>query len=106
MVIADAENSVKADRVWNHLNLNDCAPTENKYHVESDINGCALTFHASEACTADAVSKAIRSGSDPAMNVACYFTEKEGVDPGEAAAAGIDSALEAILEGIGAFGGE
>lgn len=91
--------------MWNHLNLNDCAPTENKYHVESDINGGALAFHASEACTADAVSKAIRSGSDPAMNVACEFTDKDGVDPGEAAASGVDDALTGILEALGAFGG-
>lgn len=104
--MADAENSIKADRVWNHLNLNDCAPTENKYYAQSSINGCALTFHASEACTADAVSKAIRSGSDPGVNVACAFTEKDGVDPGEAAASGVDDALGAILETIGAFGGD
>lgn len=104
MVVANAGNSIKADRVWNHLNLNGCAPTERKYYAESKINGCALTFHTSEACNANAVSKAIRSGSEPGINVACAFTGKGGVGPGEAAASGIDGALEGILEGIGAFG--
>lgn len=103
MVVTDAENSIKADRVWNHLNLNGCAPTENKYHVQSDINGCSLTFHTSEACTSQRVSDALRSGSDPAINIACEFTEKDGADPGEAAAAAADGALEAVLEAIGAF---
>lgn len=97
----DAGNSIKADRVWNHLNLNGCAPTENKYHVESSINGCALTFHTSEACTAARVSHALRSGSDPAINIACAFTGKDGVDGGEAAATAADGALEGILEALG-----
>lgn len=103
-MVANAGNTIKADRVWNHLNLNDCAPTENKYYAQSSINGCALTFHASEACTAEAVSKAIRSGSDPGVNVACAFTDKDGVDPTEAAVEGIDAALEGVFEVIGAFG--
>lgn len=96
----NAGNSIKADRVWNHLNLNGCAPTENKYHVEKGINGCALTFHTSEACTAARVSHALRSGSDPGINIACAFTNKGGVDPGEAAATAGDAAFEAVLEGL------
>ncbi|CAJ2504036.1 Uu.00g114300.m01.CDS01 [Anthostomella pinea] len=105
VVVKDAGNQIKADRVWNHLNLNGCAPTENKYHVESDINGCALTFHTSEACTAARVSHALRSGSEPGINIACAFTGKEGPDPGEGAASAGDGVLEGILHGIGAFGG-
>ena len=101
MVVQNAQNSIKADRVWNHLNLNGCAPTENKYHVESSINGCALTFHTSEACTAARVSDALRSGSDPGINIACQFTGKgSSVDPGEAAATAVDAAIEGILEGL------
>ena len=100
MVVQNAENSIKADRVWNHLNLNGCAPTENKYHVESSINGASLTFHTSEACTAARVSDALRSGSDPGQNIACAFTGKDGVDAGEAAATAGDAAFEAVLEGL------
>ena len=101
MVVQNAANSIKADRVWNHLNLNGCAPTENKYHVESSINGCALTFHTSEACTAARVSDALRSGSDPAMNIACQFTGKGNqVDPVEAAASAVDATIEGILVGL------
>ncbi|CAJ2513084.1 Uu.00g012030.m01.CDS01 [Anthostomella pinea] len=101
VTVQDAGNSIKADRVWNHLNLNGCAPTENKYHVESAINGCALTFHTSEACTAARVSDALRSGSDPAINIACSFTGKDGPGAGEAVASAIDGTLEGILEGLG-----
>lgn len=103
MVVPDS--GVKADRMWNHLNLNGCAPTENKYYSEPGINGIALTFHTSEACTAARVSDAYRSSSDPPYNVACQFTDKDGVDPGEAAASAGDDALDGILEAIGAFGG-
>jgi len=105
VVASNVGNDIKADRVWNHLNLNGCAPTENKYYAKSNINGAVLTFHTSEACTAARVSHALRSGSDPGVNIACAFTGKDGVDPGEAAATGGDAVLEGILEGLGAFGG-
>ncbi|KAK6068553.1 hypothetical protein SCUP234_11097 [Seiridium cupressi] len=107
VVVTDAENSIKANRVWNHLNLNGCAPTENKYHVQSDINGAALTFHTSEACTAQRVSHAIRSGSDPAENIACQFTDKDGADAGTAASSALGSVSNGviweILQGLNAF---
>jgi hypothetical protein len=86
------------------LNLNGCAPTENKYYAESSINGSSLTFHTSEACTADRVSNAIRSGSDPGVNIACEFTGKDGADPAlignKVAGSVADSAVTAILEGL------
>ncbi|MCJ1293154.1 hypothetical protein MMC34_004707 [Xylographa carneopallida] len=101
VTVPNAGNSIKADRVWNHLNLNGCAPTENKYHVESSIKGCALSFHTSEACTAARVSHALRSGSDPGINIACQFTGKGyTVDPGEAAATAVDATIGGILEGL------
>lgn len=101
MVVPDS--GVKADRMWNHLNLNDCAPTENKYYNTPKNGGIALTFHASEACTAKAVSEAYRSSSDPPKNVGCTFTGKDGVDGGEAGATAIDGAFNALLEGLGAL---
>lgn len=105
MTAANVGNDIKADRVWNHLNLNGCAPTENKYYAESSINGSALTFHTSEACTAARVSDAIRSGSEPGVNIACEFTPaNDGVNPGEAAAAGVSDAIQAIFDAIGVFG--
>lgn len=96
MTAPNVGNSIKADRVWNHLNLNGCAPTENKYYAESSINGSILTFHTSEACTAARVSHAIRSGSSPGVNIACqYFGKKDGIDTN-----GIAGAVTGTLEGI------
>lgn len=98
MVAPGVGNDIKADRVWNHLNLNACAPTENKYYANDTIDGCALTFHTSEACTAQRVSDAIRSGSDPGVNIACQFTDKDGATPSQEAAAAGNGAAAAILE--------
>jgi hypothetical protein len=102
VTVPNAENSIKADRVWNHLNLNGCAPTENKYYAQSQINGCSLTFHTSSACTAARVSHALRSGSDPGINIACEYTgpPPEDWDPVEAAIEGLDGVVEGILSGF------
>lgn len=94
--------ALKADRMWNHLNLNDCAPTENKYYSEPNIKGSAITFHASEACTAEAVSHAYRSSTSPPINIACAFTGKNSdIDPGEVAGSGLDAAIEGITAALG-----
>lgn len=98
MIAPNVGNQIKADRVWNHLNLNGCAPTENKYYAQSNINGSSLTFHTSEACTAGRVSDAIRSGSEPGVNIACEFVEKDGADPGESGATVLAAIIQAILE--------
>jgi hypothetical protein len=94
-------SGVKADRMWNHLNLNGCAPTANKYYGTPKNKGIALTFHTSEACTAARVSHAYRSSSDPPYNLGCTFTGKAGVNGGEGGAAAIDGAFNALLEGLG-----
>ncbi|KAI1879194.1 hypothetical protein JX265_002148 [Neoarthrinium moseri] len=93
-------SGVKANRMWNHLNLNGCAPTEHKYYNTPKNHGVALTFHTSEACTAARVSHAYRSSSDPPYNLGCTFNGKESPNGGEAGAAAIDAAFEAVIEGI------
>lgn len=93
----------KADRMWNHLNLNGCAPTENKYYDINDKTGVALTFHTSEACDAEKVSHAYRSSSEPPANVACQFNPKEAVSALEGGVTGVAAVFTGIFA---AFGGE
>ncbi|KAK8040202.1 hypothetical protein PG993_008613 [Apiospora rasikravindrae] len=61
----DMGHAIKANKLWNHLNLNGCAPTEHVQHLKPEINGAVYTFHTSEACTSARVSHAIRSSSNP-----------------------------------------
>ncbi|KAK7949291.1 uncharacterized protein PG986_010177 [Apiospora aurea] len=101
----DMGHAIKANRLWNHLNLNGCAPTEHVQHLKPEINGAVYTFHTSEACTAARVSHAIRSASSPPKDIACKFTQKNnGISPGGAAGAasgGANSAVLGILRGLG-----
>ena len=86
--------------MWNHLNLNGCAPTENKYYAEDSIKGSILTFHTSEACTAARVSHATRSGSDPGVNIACAYSGKNDAIDFDGIAGAVTGTLEGILEGL------